>query len=577
MLRLKNKEIKNESAPVRLDLSAFENIFTSPLNFTVKDTPLAEAEILTDILSHYGILSGGNYYNFKDGKWDLATQKQIADKSNLSDSLAALSMTSAVEVGCYANSMLEGETLVNGSNLNTSFRKSIKRISEEITEISNTTHAFYDLEFAIYLKDNTKVFHCLNEVEVSISDKSYKVDVHNKNKKRINQDKLNRFASLDFMPVPPPPHPPKPHEPPHHPLPDDTRFDDLDIPQRKKKTPKDKDKDDFKMDFKGLKIDPDVAKRVKGLDMNARRRKCEAEQQLQFQQDQTLSTDTVLGQNLAKTAKQKLGKQNIATQQQVSPTVQKQADKMTPAKAYDFVEDVAAKWKETDAYEQYKDTLDLVDHWYKQNSVTIIDDSLMGSFKYIDDIHNASELARKIGQLEDTIANTKSKATLVSLKKELKDTQNEFTDIMKTIKKGKERLTIGKSVLDDSAAKLDACIEDYIEDYQVNVSQWKSVQDKMAKMSKQIETMEALKNKYVSNMDLPPLLYRYKDLMATPLPSIIDVESLKINDVDILQKAWYNNMLEYRKALESFNDSFQANYNALANVIGIKAKSRSLF
>ena len=575
MLRLKNKEIKNESAPVRLDLSAFENIFTSPLNFTVKDTPLAEAELLTGILSHYGILSGGNYYNFKDGKWDLATQKQIADKSNLSDSLAALSMTSAVEVGCYSNSMLEGDILVNGSNLNTSFRKSIRRISEEITEISNTTHAFYDLEFAIYLKDNTKVFHCLNEVEVSISDKSYKVDVHNKNKKRINQDKLNRFASLDFMPVPPPQHPPKPHEPPHHPLPDDTRFDDLDIPQRKKKTPK--DKDGYKMDFKGLKEDPSIVNRVRGLDMNARKRKYEAEQQLQFNQGQVQSTDTVLGQNLAKTAQQKLGKQNIATQQQVSPSVQKQADKMTPAKAYDFIEDVADTWKEADAYEQYRDTLDLVNHWYKQNSVTIIDDSLMGSFKYIEDLHRASELARKIGQLEDTIANTKSKATLTSLRKELKDNQNAFNDIMKTIKKGKERLTVGKSVLDDSAAKLDACIEDYIDDYQVNLSQWKSVQDKMAKMSKQIETMEALKDKYVSNMDLPPLLYRYKVLMSMPLPSIIDVESLKINDVDILQKAWYNNMLEYRDALESFNDSFQANYNALANVIGIKAKSRSLF
>ena len=560
------KNIRKESAPVSLDLSAFENIFTSPLSFSIKDTALSEAEILTGIISHYGILSGGNYFNFKDGKWDLAKTKQISDKSNLSEGLVSLSMTSSIELGCYAVSMLEGDVLVNGESLQTSFRKSIKRISEEITEISNTTHAFYDLEFSIFLKDHTKVFHCLNEIEVSIQGSSYLIDVKNKNKKRINYDKLSRYASLDLNPMP---------KLPPHLLPKDTRFDDLDIPQRKKRVPK--DKDGYKMDFKGLKEDPSIVNRVRGLDMNARKRKYEAEQQLQFNQGQVQSTDTVLGQNLAKTAQQKLGKQNIATQQQVSPSVQKQADKMTPAKAYDFIEDVADTWKEADAYEQYRDTLDLVNHWYKQNSVTIIDDSLMGSFKYIEDLHRASELARKIGQLEDTIANTKSKATITSLRKELKDSQSAFNDIMKTIRKGKEHLTVGKSVLDDSAAKLDACIEDYIDDYQVNLSQWKSVQDKMAKMSKQIETMEALKDKYVSNMDLPPLLYRYKVLMSMPLPSIIDVESLKINDVDILQKAWYNNMLEYRDALESFNDSFQANYNALANVIGIKAKSRSLF
>lgn len=560
------KNIRKESAPVRLDLSAFENIFTSPLSFSIKDTALSEAEILTGIISHYGILSGGNYFNFKDGKWDLATTKQISDKSNLSEGLVSLSMTSSIELGCYAVSMLEGDVLVNGESLQTSFRKSIERISEEITEISNTTHAFYDLEFSIFLKDHTKVFHCLNEIEVSIQGSSYLIDVKNKNKKRINYDKLSRYASLDLNPMP---------KLPPHLLPKDNRFDDLDIPQRKKRVPK--DKDGYKMDFKGLKEDPSIVNRVRGLDMNARKRKYEAEQQLQFNQGQVQSTDTVLGQNLAKTAQQKLGKQNIATQQQVSPSVQKQADKMTPAKAYDFIEDVADTWKEADAYEQYRDTLDLVNLWYKQNSVTIIDDSLMGSFKYIEDLHRASELARKIGQLEDTIANTKSKATITSLRKELKDSQSAFNDIMKTIRKGKEHLTVGKSVLDDSAAKLDSCIEDYIEDYQVNISQWKSVQDKMAKMSKQIETMEALKDKYVSNMDLPPLLYRYKVLMSMPLPSIIDVESLKINDVDILQKAWYNNMLEYRDALESFNDSFQANYNALANVIGIKAKSRSLF
>lgn len=560
------KNIRKESAPVSLDLSAFENIFTSPLSFSIKDTALSEAEILTGIISHYGILSGGNYFNFKDGKWDLATTKQISDKSNLSEGLVSLSMTSSIELGCYAVSMLEGDVLVNGESLQTSFRKSIKRISEEITEISNTTHAFYDLEFSIFLKDHTKVFHCLNEIEVSIQGSSYLIDVKNKNKKRINYDKLSRYASLDLNPMP---------KLPPHLLPKDNRFDDLDIPQRKKRVPK--DKDGYKMDFKGLKEDPSIVNRVRGLDMNARKRKYEAEQQLQFNQGQVQSTDTVLGQNLAKTAQQKLGKQNIATQQQVSSSVQKQADKMTPAKAYDFIEDVADTWKEADAYEQYRDTLDLVNLWYKQNSVTIIDDSLMGSFKYIEDLHRASELARKIGQLEDTIANTKSKATLTSLRKELKDSQSAFNDIMKTIRKGKEHLTVGKSVLDDSAAKLDSCIEDYIEDYQVNISQWKSVQDKMAKMSKQIETMEALKDKYVSNMDLPPLLYRYKVLMSMPLPSIIDVESLKINDVDILQKAWYNNMLEYRDALESFNDSFQANYNALANVIGIKAKSRSLF
>ena len=77
-------------------------------------------------------------------------------------------------------------------------------------------------------------------------------------------------------------------------------------------------------DLKGN--DPTIANRIKNLDMNRYSRKNEEELRLIQQQD--ISTDTVLGQNLAKTATQKLGKQNIATQQQVSPSIQKQADKL---------------------------------------------------------------------------------------------------------------------------------------------------------------------------------------------------------------------------------------------------------
>ena len=148
---------------------------------------------------------------------------------------------------------------------------------------------------------------------------------------------------------------------------------------------------------------------------------------------------------------------------------------------------------------------------------------------------------------------------------------------MSIITAGRGKISQGKETLDASASKLEASLEEYLDDYMNNNALWKTVKGKMEKMAKQVEMMEALKNKYASNLDLPPLLYRYKDLMATPTPSIIDIESLKINDVDVLYKAWYADMMQYRKTLESFNDSFQANYDALARILGVKAKTRSLF
>lgn len=566
MRTLKQENIKTESAPVKMDLSAFENIFTDPFNMTVKDSAFSVHEILTEIISHYGTLSGGNYWDFKNGQWIISSKEEIAKKSRLSEGLASLSMESALELGCYSICTIEGDKLVNGETLGFSLKKPVSRIEEEITEISNTTHAFYDLEFTIFMKDHAKLFTCLNEMEISIFEDSYKITVSNKNKKRLNQDKLNRFASLDLKDVPPMP------KDGH--LPDDTRFDDLDIPQRKKKTPR--PKDGYIMDPSKLNSrDPIIYNRIKNLDMNSKQRK--NEDNLQLQQTQDVSTSTVLGQNLAKTATQKQGKQNIATQQQVAPSIQKQADKMSFAKAYEFVEDVYDSWKEADAYKQYSDTLDLVDKWYHQDSVTLIDDSLMGAFKYIDDLDKASELARKISKLEDDISKTKSRSVLTGLKNDLKEAQQDFDSIMSVINKGRNKLTVGKDVLEDSTNKLEASMEEYLDDYMNNNALWKSVKGKMEKMAKQVETMEALKDKYASHLDLPPLLYRYKELMNTPIPSIMDVESLKINDVDVLHKAWYANMMQYRKALESFNDSLEANYNALSSILGVKAKNRSLF
>lgn len=558
--------IRKESLSQKLDLSAFENIFTDPLTFNVKDSHFSGQEVVTNLISHYGALSGGNYCVFEQGHWGQGSVSTISDKSHLSEGLSDLSVQSAIECGAYSLMTLEGDTLVNGDSLSLSLRKPVARIEDEITEITHTTHAFYDLEMSIFTKDKTKVFTCLNEVEISLSGDDYKVQVTNKNKKRLNQDKLDRYSSLDMMDKPPIPRG-------KH-LPDDKRFDDLDIPQRKKRVPK--PKDGYMMNPADLKgNDPTIANRIKNLDMNRYSRKNEEELRLIQQQD--ISTDTVLGQNLAKTATQKLGKQNIATQQQVAPSIQKQADKMSYAQAYEYVNDVNKAWEDADPYKQFSDTIKLVDQWYKQDSATLINDSLMGAFKYIDDLYKASELARKISKLEDDISKTKSRSELTKLKKELVQVRKEFDDTMGIITAGRGKISQGKEILDASATKLEASLEEYLDDYMSNNALWKTVKGKMEKMSKQVEMMEALKNKYASNLDLPPLLYRYKDLMATPTPSIIDIESLKINDVDILYKAWYADMMQYRKTLESFNDSFQANYDALARILGVKAKTRSLF
>lgn len=168
------KKIVKESAPVKLDLSAFESIFTDPFNMSVKDSDFSVHEILTELLSHYGALSGGNYWDFS-GQWTVATCKEVADKSHLSEGLAQLSMDSALELGCYSICTLEGDILINGEHLGLSLRKPVARIENEITEISHSTHAFYDLEFTIFMKDGSKLFTCLNEMEISISDDQYKI------------------------------------------------------------------------------------------------------------------------------------------------------------------------------------------------------------------------------------------------------------------------------------------------------------------------------------------------------------------------------------------------------------------
>lgn len=556
--------LRKESVAQKPDISAFENIFTETYTFNIKDSYMSEQDIITNILSAFGVLSGGNYYTFSNSGWKTLNKEQLSDKANLSDIIADLSINSALEIGAFSTISLEGDTIVNGDTFTISIKKPIERIGEEITEITQTTHAFYDLEINVFTKDKIKVFTCLNEVEISLNNDSYKVVITNKNKKRLNTDKMDRFSSLDMKD--------SDKGNTNH-LPDDTRFDDLDIPQRKKKVSR--GKDGYVMNPSAVKKDPAIADRFKTLDLNNYSRKYEDELTLIQNQDQSLNS--VLGKNLAKTATQKLGKQNIATQQQVSPSVQKQADKMTYAQAYDFVEDVYDSWEETDAYRQYEDTVNLVNKWYHQEPVTLIDDSLMGAFKYIDDLYKASELARKISKLEDEISKTKSRSTLTSLKKDLSKTRDDFDDTMSIIGSGRDKLTVGKDTLDSSTHKLESSLEDYIEDYMNNNALWKSINGKMEKLGKQIETMEALKNKYVSHLDLPPLLYRYRDLMATPLPTLIDVESLKINDVDVLYKAWYADMQQYRKAIESFNDSFKANYDALARTLALKSKERSLF
>jgi hypothetical protein len=309
------------------------------------------------------------------------------------------------------------------------------------------------------------------------------------------------------------------------------------------------------------KADP----RFTGLELERRRRRLEA-QTLLFQTD-TKQDQTQL-QN--KTATQKLGKQVATNTQQVSKSIQSQVDKMSYQKAFDTLEDIKCVWDDTDAYNQYTDTVDLSSNWYQNNLV------LVSGFDVIDKSYKAADLMRKIAKLREDFYNTKSRSAQSKIQKELDKAQDELNQLLPEVQKALHGAQ-GYDQVEKKTQELEERREEYLDDSVKNIAEWKALRDRMEKAGKMIETLEALKSKYISRHDLPPLMPRYKELMETPIPSLIDIDEFEKPDAGVTFTAWRDSMVKYKKALDAFNNAFYTIYDVLAPILGVKARNKSLF
>ena len=474
------------------------------IEFKVKDSNTTVSEILNTIIEHYGVFHDGLLWGFRNNTW---YQRQPELELSIS----------------YSNIVIEGDILVKGESLSITQRKIAKRIEEELPEITSSTQAYYDLTLEIYDLEYNKSYVVLHEIQIGQHKEGYKVIIEFRSIRSLNTDRgTDRFSDLDYKDS---------TSSDNRDIPEDNRYKTLDLDPVGKKNKRFKDKPDSRftsLDLNSLNLHKDF-------------------EDLLFQQDTQ--------QDQVQTAQQKLGKQQTSVQ--VSKSIQSQVDKMSYQKAYDAIEEAKKAWDDTDAYDQYTDTVELASKWYGDNLV------LVDSFDIIDKIYYAADLTKKIAKLEDEIANTKSRATVTKLKKELDQLNKDLSNITPQIQSSLHG-SKGYSAIENKAEELEEKMEDYIEDYQSNLAEWKALQDKMSKAGKMIEIMEALKSKYADNLDLPPLLYRYKSLMETP-------------DLNVLYTAWRKSMNDYRKELQSFNDSFQDNYEALSRILALKSKSRSLF
>ena len=497
-------------------MSVLENLYQTEIEYEVKDDENSSENIISNLLEYYGVIHDTKLYLFKNNSW-----VQTDPKIELSIS--------------FTKVYLEGDLIANGETLTASLQKAQTRIEEELPEITTSTQAYYDVQIDFYDLDEKKCFTVLNELKVSFSHSVYAVTCTNKEKHWVGKSTVNRLSDIDETPF----------VNYNREIPVNNRYATLDLDPKGQKMKRQKEKPN---------------QRFATLDLNKKNRLKPEFEALLFQQDTQ--------QDVVQTAQQKLGKQTST--QQVSKSIQSQADKMSYQKAYDTVEDAMKAWDDADAYDQYKDTVELASKWYGDNLV------LVDSFDIIDKIYYAADLTRKIARLEDDIANTKSRATIAKLTKELdqvkKDLANITPQIQDSLKGAK-----GYDAVEAKAKELENNMEDYVEDYQSNLSEWKALKGKMEKAGKLIELMEALKNKYAEQYDLPPLLSRYKSLMDTPIPTIMDIESMDTPNLDAVYTAWRQSMQEYRKELESFSDSMRSNYDVLSRLLALKAKSKSLF
>ena len=456
--------------------------------------------------------------------------------------LGMKSIGSSLGVGIpfYLKFYIEGDLLIDGSDLSSNYTKIVKRINEELPEIDYSTQAYYDLVEDVLDDKNKRVFTSASEIKISLSKDGFLVNIHHVSNKWLLKDVFNRMDSL---------------------------FDDEELD-----TPK-----EILNNFRYSSLDVDLkgnirktkdksVSRFSGLDLNSKRKnkkKLKPEfEALLFQQD------TQQDQTQVKTAAQRLGKQ-VATQQ-VAKSIQSKVDKMSYQQAYDAVENAMKVWDDTDPYEQYTDTIELASKWYGDNLV------LVNGFDIIDKIYYAADLARKISELEEAIYNTKSRSAIAKLEKELDTVKKDLSKITPEIQASLQGAK-GYDAVEARAKELEDKMDDYVEDYHSNISEWKAIKGKMEKAGKLIETMEAIKEKYAGQYDLPPLMSRYKSLMQTPIPTIMDVESMETPDLNSVYTAWRQSMQNYRKELESFTESIRANYDVLAKLLALKAKSKSLF
>lgn len=452
----------------------------------------------------------------------------------------------------YSRLYFEGDLIVDGKDLSDNIAKAISRISEELQGIRPSIMASYNMVEDVY-RGGQRVFTISTDIKVRQDAYHYIVDVKVRDRRWLVKDIADR---LDF------------NEPENKGIKNisardieaDPRFQNIDADLKKKGRGRPK-----KIVPYGIEVGGDPAARIKSLDYNSRRKDMRVRKEgLLFQQE--LQQDAV--QDI-KAIQKKLGKQ-VATQQPVAKSIQQIADKMSFAKAYDFIEGAKDKMDDADAYHQYTDTLELANKWYGNNVV------LVDSFALIDKIYYAADLVKKIAKLEEDIYKSKSRSAIANMKKEKVQAENDLSIIEPQIKEALMGAT-NHGEVEKRAEELEEKKKEYLHDFEINYSSWNALADRLAKMGKDIEIMEALKNNYASGRDLPPLLYRYKVLMDMPRPNIIDIDGNDSVNLDILHTAWRSAMKDYKAALDSFADSFRANYNALAEILGVKAKNKSLF
>ena len=119
---------------------------------------------------------------------------------------------------------------------------------------------------------------------------------------------------------------------------------------------------------------------------------------------------------------------------------------------------------------------------------------------------------------------------------------------------------------------------EYTQEYKKNISEWEDMFGKLDKLKKQVELMDALRIKYITDRnDIKAVLPKYKALVDSTIPAIIDIRDLDDVHPEVAYTAWDVARRDYLNKLDEFNTAFKECYDVLAPILAVKAKSRSLF